>query len=353
MLIAIINDTHTGIRNSSEIFANNEEKFYDEVFFPYLREHKIKRILHLGDVFDNRKMINLKSLWRYRKMFLEKLREYGMHMDIIPGNHDVYYKNTNDLNSLKELLGHYMGEITVHMDPTVVNYDGFKMGLLPWVNSENYDKSIHFLKTCEAAWLGGHLELKGFEVLKGVQSHHGMESNLFSRFEKVITGHYHTKSERENIKYLGSQMEFTWADAHDPKHFHILDTSTRELEAVLNPNVLFHRIYYDSRTEDYNNYDVSVCDNKFIKIVTINKGDLFTFDKFVDRIQARPIHDLKIAENFQEFIGENVEDDGIELEETEELLDSYVESVDTDLDKNRLKIDMRNLHIEAQSLEIF
>ena len=75
-----------------------QEKFYRDVFFPYLLENKIDTILHLGDYYDNRKTINFKALHHNRKIFLDKLREYGMTMDIILGNHDTYFKNTNELN---------------------------------------------------------------------------------------------------------------------------------------------------------------------------------------------------------------------------------------------------------------
>jgi len=99
-------------------------------------------------------------------------------------------------------------------------------------------------------------------------------------------------------------------------------------------------------------YDTSHLDNKFVKVVVISKSDLFTFDRFIDRIQSQKIHDLKIAENFNEFLGENVEDEAVSVEDTGELLDSYVDAVDTDLDKDRLKSSMRNLLTEAQALEI-
>lgn len=350
--LAILCDTHAGIRNSSDIFANNADLFYNDIFFPYLIKNNIKRIIHLGDVFDNRKFINFKSLHNYRKSFLTKLREYNIHMDVIPGNHDTFYKNTNELNALKELLGHYMNEVTIHMDPTVLDFNGFKFAMLPWICADNYTKSIEFIQKCKADWLGGHLELKGFDVLKGVPSHGGMDAEIFSKFEQVISGHFHTKSERGNVKYLGTQLEFFWSDAHDPKHFHILDTETRELEAIHNPHTLFERIYYDDSKDNYLNFDFTKVHNKFVKIVVINKSDLFTFDQFVDKIQSQPIHELKIAENFNEFIGSNVDDEGIKLEETETLLDTYVDGVDTDLDKDRIKLNMRNLLIEAQALEI-
>jgi len=352
MKIAILNDTHCGVRNSSNIFGDNADLFYNDIFFPYLIENDIKRILHLGDVFDNRKFINFKSLHSFRKSFLDKLRKHHIHMDIIPGNHDVFYKNTNDLNALKELLGHYMGEVTIHMEPTVLNLNGFNMAMLPWVNQENYTKSIQFIETCKADWLSGHLEFAGFDVLKGVQSHSGMDHKLFSRFEQVISGHFHTASEKDNIRYLGTQLEFTWSDAHDPKHFHVLDTSTRELTAVRNPHTLFEKINYDDSNIDYSAYDVNHLNNKFVKVVVINKNDLFTFDRFIDRIQSMKVYELKIAENFNEFLGENVEDESVSVEDTTELLDSYVDAVDTDLDKDKLKVSMRNLLIEAQALEI-
>ena len=118
MKVAVLNDTHCGIRNSSDIFLNNAADFYSKVFFPYCKDNDIKQIIHLGDYYDNRKFMNFKAQNHSRKSFLDPMRELGMRMDIIPGNHDTYYKNTNDLNSLKELLGYYMNEIHIIMEPS-------------------------------------------------------------------------------------------------------------------------------------------------------------------------------------------------------------------------------------------
>jgi len=352
MKVAILNDTHCGIRNSSDVFLNNSADFYDKVFFPYCQEHNIKQIVHLGDVYDHRKFINFRALNHYRKHFLNKIREYGMIMDVIPGNHDTYYKNTNELNSLKELLGHFMNEIHIIMEPKVMKYGSLKMALLPWINGENYDRSINFIKDCKADWLGGHLELSGFEIMRGVTQMHGMDHKLFQKFELVMSGHYHVSSKRDNVWYLGSQMEFFWSDVNDPKYFHVMDTETREVKMIRNPYTMFEKILYDDSKEDYTQKDVSFVDNKFVKIVVINRKDLFTFDSFVDKIQNRPIHDLKIAENFDEYLGENVEDESISLEDTSTLLDSYVDAVDTELDKDKIKVSMRQLLSEAQAMEI-
>ena len=352
MKIAVLNDTHCGIRNSSEIFLENSAKFYKEVFFPACEERGIEQILHLGDYYDHRKFVNFKALNHNRKHFLNELRSRGMKMDIIPGNHDTYYKNTNDLNSLKECLGHYMNEIHIVMEPRVMEYGSLKIALLPWICQDNYEASMNFIRDCKADWLGGHLELGGFELMRGVESHDGMNHKLFEKFELVLTGHFHVSSRKDNVWYLGSQMEFFWSDEGDPKYFHVIDTETREIEKIRNPYTLFKKIVYNDDKMDYNNYNVDDLDNKFVKVVVVNKSDTFLFDRFIDRIQNRNIHELKIAENFNEFLGENVEDEGLEVDDTPQLVDDYIDGVETDLDKTRIKVEMRELMTEAQALEI-
>lgn len=352
MKIAIITDTHCGVRNSSEIFLNNAAEFYDTIFFPYCLKNNIKHVLHLGDYYDNRKIVNFKALNHNRKHFLTPLRENGMTMDIIPGNHDTYFKNTNDLNSLKECLGHYMNEIHIVMEPKVMKYDSLNVALVPWINSENYNKSFNFIENCEADWLGGHLELDGFPIGGGIVHKGGINHKFFKRFEKVLTGHFHTTSEKDNIHYLGAPLEFYWSDDHDPKYFYELDTETREMKKIRNTCTIFEKILYNDDKMDYNGYRVESLKNKFVKIIVVNKNDSFTFDRFVDRIQNQQIHDLKIAENFNEFIGENVEDEQVSVEDTAQLMDSYVDAVSTDLDKGIIKVKMRDLMQQAQALEI-
>jgi len=350
--VAILNDTHCGIRNSSEIFMEYQSRFYTDVFFPYLREHNIKKILHLGDYYENRTSINFKALHHNRRIFLDKLRDYGIHMDIIPGNHDCYFKNTNRLNALKELLGHYMSEVRIIEEPEVVDYDGCKVALLPWINNENEKRVRDFITTCKADICGAHLELNGFDMQMGIPCTDGMDASLFSKFDMVLSGHFHTKSQNNNIHYLGSQMEFFWSDCNDKKYFHILDTDTRELTAIENPITIFEKILYDDTTSKQALTKVSHLDNKFVKVIVINKSKPAEFEKFIDRINSKKIYGLQIAENFQDFAGAQVEDENVSIESTDKLLYTYIDAVDTDLDKDRIKNKVHELMIEAQSLEI-
>lgn len=352
MKVAILNDTHCGARNSSDVFIEYQRKFYEEVFFPYCIENGIKNVLHLGDYYEHRKYINFKALNSNRQHFLEPLRKNGMTMDIIPGNHDVFYKNTNELCSLKELLGYYTNNVNIVMKPTVLDYDGCSIAVVPWINNQNYDESMKFIEHCSAPFLAGHFELEGFEMYRGIPNPHGMGVGPFKRFEQVWSGHFHTKSDGGNIHYLGAQMEFNWSDAEDPKYFHVFDTETRVLTPVRNPVIIFQKIYYNDTTTDYNEVDVNQYADKFIKVIVVEKKDPYSFDRFIDRLQQIETHEIKIAESFDEFAGENVDDAKVSVEDTEEMLDNYVDAVETDLDKDRMKGIMRTLFVEAQNLEV-
>ena len=351
MLIAILNDTHCGVRNSSDIFMEYQERFYSDVFFPYLQEHGISQILHLGDYYDNRKTINIKALNHNRRIFLDRLRELGITMDIIPGNHDTYFKNTNRLNSLKELMGHYMNEINIVEEPIDMKYGDTTIALVPWINPENEKNILKFLANTKSSICGGHFELAGFEMDKGLMCQHGMNPAPLQRFDLVMSGHFHTKSNNGHIHYLGAQMEFFWNDAHDPKYFHIFDTDTGKLTPVQNPMTLYHKLHYNEDTVNHFE-DLSYLDNKFVKVMVANRTDMKKFERFIDRINNQKIYELKIAEDFKEFRGENVDDADITIDDTETLVYNYIQDVDTDLDKDRIKSVLGELMIEAQSVEI-
>ena len=182
--IAIINDTHCGVKNGSDIFLDNAEDFYSKIFFPYLEEHDIKSIIHLGDYYDHRRFVNFKALERNRHMFLDIIREKGIHMSIVPGNHDVYYKNTNDLCSLKELLGHYTDCVKIYMEPIDLEVEDTTIGLVPWICPENEKECMDFIQSTKSQILMGHFELAGFKFMANANiKSHGIGTEIFQRYE--------------------------------------------------------------------------------------------------------------------------------------------------------------------------
>ena len=100
MKIALLNDTHFGARNDSPAFLDYFMRFYNEIFFPYLKENNITTLIHLGDVVDRRKFINFKTAHTFREDFMHRLYKEGIDTHIILGNNDTYYKNTNELNEI-------------------------------------------------------------------------------------------------------------------------------------------------------------------------------------------------------------------------------------------------------------
>ena len=351
MRFAILNDTHAGARNSSDIFIDYQSEFYDKIFFPYCVKNGITNLIHLGDYFEHRKFVNFKALAANKAHFLDKLKLHGIKMYIIAGNHDVFYKNDNALNSIDELIGYH--ESVHHIrTPQVLQFDDVKVGLIPWINQNNRQETIDFIMSTDASVIGGHFEIMGFEMYKGVVNREGMDTSPLERFDLVVSGHYHTKSNKGNIHYLGSQMEFTWSDSEDPKFFHVYDTDEKKLIPVRNPITLFSKIYYNDENSVVPKVIGMGYENKYIKVIVENKTNIHLFDQFMLNLQSVLPADIKVAESFQEFSGENVSDDNINLEKTETLLDTYIEGIETNLDHNELKRLTRGIYIEAMELDI-
>jgi len=225
--------------------------------------------------------------------------------------------------------------------------------MIPWINSENYASTMNVIKKTKAQIAMGHLEINGFEMHSGHFAQGGYEKNIFNKFDIVFSGHFHKKSDDGQIYYLGNTYEITWTDYECPRGFHIFDTETRELERVLNPHHIFMKIYYDDTTFDYSKFDFESVVEKYIKVVVVNKTDLYSFDLFIDKLLKSSAHDVKITENFSDLTAENVSDDIVDKsEDTISLLENYVNELDISLDKTRLSGMMKSLYLEASELEI-
>ena len=351
MKIALITDTHFGARNDNLAFNEYFYEFYENQFFPYLKEHKIKHCVHLGDVMDRRKFISYRIARDFRERFINSFKDINFHM--LVGNHDTFYKNTNDVNSLHELVDGKFKNIKVYSKTTEVDFGDCKILFVPWINSDNYSYTMEMLDTTSAQICMGHLELSGFQMQRGMIMTEGWDKRLFQKFDMVMSGHFHHKSDDGHIFYLGTPYELYWNDYDDPKGFHIFDTKTRELERIVNTNTLFCKIYYDDTTQNYMSHDVSRYKNKYVKVIVVNKKDLYQFDHFVDRLLLADAHDVKIIEDFSEMDASNVSDDIVEnTEDTMTLLEKYIDELDVTLDKSRLKTTMKSLYTEAQDLEL-
>ena len=344
MKIAIITDTHYGARKGSKHLHEYFEKFYDDIFFPTLEAEGIDTVIHMGDAFDSRKSIDYQSLEWAKRVVFEKLKKYKVHMII--GNHDCYYKNTNDVNSPALLLQTYKN-IKTYSEISEITIDKLNILLIPWINSENFEESAKTIKSSKCVCAMGHLELNGFRAHRGHVMEDGMDCNLFDKFDKVFSGHYHTRSDNGKIFYLGNPYEMFWNDVNDTRGFHIFDTETLTHTPVNNPYKLFYNIYYEDT--NYKLFNVSEYENKIVKVIVRKKSKPKDFEKFIDKLYSIGVQDLKIIENFD--IQENEDFEIGDEENTLSILNRYIDESETQYDKNIIKNIFQDLYKQACEVE--
>ena len=342
MKIAIITDQHFGARKNSKLFHDYFLKFYNEVFFPRLEAEGITTVVDMGDTFDSRKGIDFSALSWAKNNYYDRLRDMGVTVHTVVGNHTAYYKNTNEVNAVDLLLREY-DNVKVYSKCEEVLLDKLKVLFIPWINAENTQSSIESIKVSDSKCAMGHLELNGFRAHRGHIMEEGMDGALFEKFERTFSGHYHTRSDNGKIFYLGNPYEMFWNDANDKRGFTIFDTDTLKWEYVNNPNRMFYNIYYEDT--NYQTFDTREYENKIVKVIVRKKSDLKKFEKFIDKLYASGVFELKVVENFQ--FQESEEFEAFESEDTLSILNRYIEESEINLEKSTIQRIVQEVYQEA------
>ena len=343
MKVLLITDQHFGVRNDNQHFINHYRKYYSKVVIPFIKAYGITEIIDLGDTFDKRKSVNFMSLEAAKEMWFDPIKDIGCKMTTLVGNHDIYYKNTLRINAPNELLGDY--DIDVIDEPTTRNYDGTDILFLPWICDENRDDTFRSITKSTAPVCMGHLELNGFEAHPGHVMNMGMDINPFDKFQRVFSGHYHMKSTKGNISYLGNPYQLYWNDYGCKRGFHVFDTETLKTTFYRNPYDMFYKLYYDNGVR--NEIHPSDLEGTFVKLIVEDKGDQTKFDYAVRQLQSWGLADLKIIEDLSVEMEDSLV---LETEDTITLLDKYIDEIDLPVDSENVKSIMRSLYVEACEL---
>ena len=347
MKIAIITDQHFGARKNSKLFHDYFLKFYEDIFFPTLIKEGITTIVDMGDTFDSRKGVDFVSLEWAKNNYFDRLQELGIVTHTIIGNHTAYYKNTNDLSGVDLFLREY-DNVKIYSEAEEVTIDKTKFLFVPWINSENLDKTLDVIDNSDSPCVMGHLELNGFMATRGHYMEHGMDSKVFDKFDKVFTGHYHMRSNQGNVFYLGNPYEMYWNDVNDRNRgFHLFDTDTLEHIPVNNPYQLFHNLYYEDTPHQM--LDITKYDQKIVKVIVRKKSDPKQFEKYIDKLYSSNLAELKIVENFDFTEGEEFEAE--ESEDTISLLNRYIQESEVDLNKFTITNILQDVYKEACEVE--
>jgi len=339
--IAIITDQHFGCRKNSKLFHDYFLKFYNDIFFPTLEKEGITTVIDMGDTFDSRKGIDFSVLSWAKNNYYDRLKDMGCTVHTIVGNHTAYYKNTNQVNAVDLLLREY-DNVTIYSEATEIKLGDLNVIMIPWINSDNEKKTLSMIEKSKSPVCMGHLELKGFRIHRGYVMEIGTDVNVFDKFDKVYSGHYHTRSDNGKVYYLGNPYEMFWNDYNDTRGFHIFDTETLEHTPIDNPYTMFKSIDYDDTP--YQTFDSRDFEDKIVKVIVRKKSSMKDFEKFIDKLYSSNIAELKVVENFQI---KNEEFEAFESEDTISILNRYIEEAEIELDKSVVQKMMQEVYQEA------
>lgn len=353
--IALLTDTHIGARGDNPVFTASQKKFFSSVFFPELKKRGIDTILHLGDTFDRRKIINFNTLHEANKFFVEPLQKFKYHAII--GNHDTYFTNTNDVNSVDLLmppnLGHHLYVNKLH----TIKIGTKKIAMCPWINRENKEDLLKSIADSDADYLMGHFEITGFEMMKGRLCEGGLNRSIFSKFDRVFSGHFHHQSENSNIRYLGAPYEMNWSDYDGNRGFHIFDVETGDLEFIQNPYRMFHKLSYDDT--DLTIHDLAHLEfdkdleGTYVKVLVKAKTNVHFFETYLSKLNLVGAAEVKVVEDAIDLDNVEIDETVGELKDTRDLMFHYVESME-DLDEKKsssLRRKLSELYDEALTIQ--
>ena len=349
MKIAILGDCHFGMRGDSIAFHNHYREFYLNVFFPYLVQHGITTVFQLGDLFDRRKYISFQSLALSRRYFFDQFVKHNIQLHTLIGNHDITFKNTLEINSPDLLLRDYKDHVTIYEE--AAQWNG--IDIIPWICKDNEQDISDFIQESKNQVCFGHFELVGYEMDRGNICHEGMDPQVLSKYDLVLSGHFHHKSNSGSIVYVGTPGEMTWADYNDERGFHIFDTETRQLEFIKNPYSMFYKINYNDDKMFYNDIieaDYSHLAGKYVKLVIEKRNNTFLFDTLIDALTKVAPLEVSVVEDFSE-ITENVDVDIDQAEDTITILDKYVDGLTLPVDSGKIKNVLRDVYFEAMSVD--
>ena len=343
MKVLLITDQHFGVRNDNVHYVDQYRKFYTEKVLPIIDKEGITEVLCLGDTFDRRKGVNFNSLEAAKDMWFRPLEDRGVKMTMLLGNHDIYFKNTLRVNSPELLLGEF-NNIEIIYCPGERLIGGKKMMLVPWICDENREATWEAIQDTDADYCMGHFELNGFDPIPGFTMTHGDDPNLLKKFKMVCSGHFHCKSTKGNINYLGNPNQLYWNDYGQDRGFHILNTKTGKLKFYRNPYETFNKIYYKDDLS-LSPLDIKKLEGTYVKMIVEDKNDQVKFDSIVRRLQAADLADLKIIEDMNYGLDE-VETD-VEVEDTLTILEQCVSEFEKKDDIFKI---LKSLYMEASDV---
>ena len=342
MKIAILADSHFGVRKNNPVFLESQLKFINGIMFPYLDANKIDTIIHCGDVYNNRNNLNINVINVVDELMVSKFNKYNTYL--IVGNHDSYFRNTIDIHSLKPFR--HLKNITVVDDIQKVNIGGKDILMVPWQTDnqkfvQQVAKKNLFCDICI-----GHFEINGFNLNTAKVCDFGISPDIFfNNYGITFSGHFHSRKMLTRgdsvIQYIANPYELTRSDYGQEKGFCVLDTDTMTYEFINNDVSIKHKKY--TYPDKLNKTDI---EGNIIDVL-VNIGTSHNeqeFQKYMLEIESyKPFDvDLKLINNID--VKSNVD---YKVQNTEELIEEYISDVEID-DDLKTKVNTKIIELYKQ-----
>lgn len=202
---AVFGDIHYGLKQNSRLHLDDCHRFVDW-FIAEAKARGAETCIFLGDWSHHRASINVATMnasWKD----LKKLNDNFEKVYFITGNHDLYYKDKRELNSVE--FARELPNFVMVDEPFIQD----NVAIIPWLVGDEWRK-IAKLKT---KYLFGHLELPFFKMNAMVEmpDHGGLNAELLRAPEYVFSGHFHKRQYKNNIHYIGNAFPHNYADVDD------------------------------------------------------------------------------------------------------------------------------------------
>ncbi len=342
----IIGDLHFGIKANSQDYLDFQIKWFKDELYKTIKDNDVKYIVFLGDINDSRLSLSPLVMNYERDLFIDLKNTFpNVEYHVILGNHDLYYKNTREVHSLNFLKD--IGYI-VHEDFTSLTIENRKMFFVPWILKEEMDDFKLMLAENKYDCLFGHLEINGFTMVKGVVDKDGWSHSIFSNCDKVFSGHYHLRSKKGNIQYVGTPFEISQNDSGNVKGIDLLNLETMETKFIKTKNTPKH-LSFNSYTYPIDKINKKLINNNILKISLGNSLSESDKVEYIEKVNSmKPLRVIFEDESDSELV---VNDKQIQesLKNTEEFLNEYINLIDIDssIDKDDVINDFKEYYKKA------
>jgi len=315
-LIPFITDTHFGNKSFNKNVFESMMLFFEEQFFPWCLKNNIKNVIHCGDLVHNRNLIDLWINQQIKNRFFKFFEENNINLHILVGNHDLYYKSSMEINYLIENTREF-SHVHIYDKQEKIQIGKYSFLMVPWVINT---KEFNFKETADICC--GHFETIGFKMTSNMYADDGFQVGDFDKFKLTFSGHFHIKSTKKNVHYIGTQYPITWNDYGETKGFYTLgkDFKLKYIDNKVNPKFL--KIYYSELDGEQK---ISVAGIKKRSLIDINIDEAVKLAKenYCKLILKNVEHQALVDSFYQSLVTVSRDAYKIEIIDSNEIIESF------------------------------